>query len=374
MAMIKSIFFFKLLILNFVFLNLNSLSANESIEQDFSYIEDEDDRKKCLKLFKSGDLKFDQRSKLYFQLRSRLMGGGDKQFICNDKKNVKTAGSSFAKAMGFGSVTLKNDESELDNLEDSKFAKFKPQQRLFCERKLKTGQLKFDESRQQYYELERLPMGDPQKKYICNNEQQRLGPAQALLMANPVGNLLTPLVTDEEDTVTGNPFENPMMAQSILKLTKSQTYFLKALGEEQTAQISEAYVKKLESGTALGQDDLEKILVQCKDSQELINKKMKENVVLDENAKKTFSQGISYYTAGTAMLATASISAASMASGIGANPVGIIQGISVFFTAKDALTAIPLFFSSTNNLLDFGKEQNLENIEELQSAKDSLGV
>ena len=152
-------------------------------------------------------------------------------------------------------------------------------------------------------------MGDPQKKYTCNIEQQRLGPAQALLMANPVGNLLTPLVTDKEDTVTGNPFENPMMAQSILKLTKSQTYFLKALGEEQTAQISEAYVKKLESGTALGQDDLEKILVQCKDSQELINKKMKENVVLDENAKKTFSQGISYYTAGTAMLATASVSA-----------------------------------------------------------------
>ena len=57
-----------------------------------------------------------------------------------------------------------------------------------------------------------------------------LGPAQALLMANPIGNLLTPLVTDKEDTVTGNPFENPMMAQSILKLTKSQTYFLKAFG------------------------------------------------------------------------------------------------------------------------------------------------
>ena len=371
--MVKSIFFFKLLIL-LVFLNLNTSLANESIDQDFSYIEDEDDRKKCLKLFKSGDLKFDQRSKLYFQLRSKLMGGGDKQFICNDKKAVKNSGSSFAKAMGFGSVTLKNDESELENIENSKFADFKPKQRLFCERKLKTGQLKFDELRQQYYELERVPMGDPQKKYICNNEQQRLGPAQALLMANPVGNLLTPSFADKEDTVTGNPFENPMMAQSILKLTTAQTYFLKALGEDQTAQISEAYVKKLESGTALGQDDLEKILVQCKDSQELINKKMEENVVLDANAKKTFSQGISFYSAGTAMLATASVSAASMASGIGANPVGILQGISVFFTAKDALTAIPLFFSSTNNLLDFGKEQNLENIEELQLAKDSLGV
>ena len=372
--MIKSIFFFKLLFLNFIFFNLNSPLANESVDQDFSYIEDDDDRKKCVTLFKNGDLKFDERSKLFFQLRSKLMGGGDKQFICNDKKAMRTSGSSFAKAMGFGSVTLKNDENELDNIEDSEFKNFKPQQRLFCERKLKSGQLKFDELKKKYYEYERVPMGDPKKSFICNNEQHRLSPAQALLMANPVGNLLTPLVTDQEDTVTGNPFENPLMAQSILKLTKSQTYFLKALGEEKAAQVSTTYLKSLESGSALGQDDLEKILIQCKKSQELINEKMEQNLILDQNAKNTFSEGIPYYTAGTAMLATASVSAASMASGIGANPVGILQGISVFFTAKDALTAIPLFFSSTNNLLDFGKEHNIKNTEELQSAKDSLGV
>ena len=59
---------------------------------------------------------------------------------------------------------------------------------------------------------------------------------------------------------------------------------------------------------------------------------------------------------------------------IGGGVSAIINGIEVFFEVKDVLTAIPLFFSSTNNLLDFGKEQNLENIEELQSAKDSLGV
>ena len=94
-------------------------------------------------------------------------------------------------------------------------------------------------------------MGDPKKSFICNNEQHRLSPAQALLMANPVGNLLTPLVTDQEDTTTGNPFENPLMAQSILKLTKSQTYFLKALGEEKAAQVSTTYLKSLESGQPL---------------------------------------------------------------------------------------------------------------------------
>ena len=72
--MIKSIIFLKLLFLNF-FLDFNPSLANENIDHDFSYIEDEDDRKRCLKLFKNGDLKFDQRSKLYFQLRSKLMGG-----------------------------------------------------------------------------------------------------------------------------------------------------------------------------------------------------------------------------------------------------------------------------------------------------------
>ena len=71
--MIKSIFFFKLLFLNFIFFNLNSPLANESVDQDFSYIEDDDDRKN-VKLFKNGDLKFDERSKLFFQLRSKLMG------------------------------------------------------------------------------------------------------------------------------------------------------------------------------------------------------------------------------------------------------------------------------------------------------------
>ena len=83
----------------------------------------------------------------------------------------------------------------------------------------------------------------------------------------------------------------------------------------------------------LGQDDLEKILVQCKNSQELINKKMKENIILDEKAKETFSTGISYYTNLERQCSHKCVTA-SMASGIGANPIGIIQGISVFFTEK----------------------------------------
>ena len=58
--------FFKITYSKFFFSNLNSSLANENVDQDFSYIEDEDDRKKCLDLFKSGDLKFDQRSKTLF--------------------------------------------------------------------------------------------------------------------------------------------------------------------------------------------------------------------------------------------------------------------------------------------------------------------
>ena len=86
---------------------------------------------------------------------------------------------------------------------------------------------------------------------------------------------------------------------------------------------------------------------------------MKQNLILDQNAKNTFSEGISYYTAGTAMLNSLSSSIYGIRNC--ANPVGILQK-----TAKDALTAIPLFFSSTNNLLDFGKEHNIKNTEELQ--------
>ena len=361
---------------NVFYLGFNLSSANEVFRQDFNYIKDENRKKKCINLLKKGKLIFDKNSKLFYVENNSLMGAGI-TYTCNNKNEIKKNKKSFIKSFGLDKATLSTDESNLEDIKKSKFSNFKPQQRLFCERKLKSKQLKFDEIKKQYYEIVRQPLsGSTQRNYICNYvlEVDRKGPVESLLMANPLGNLATPLVTKKEDTVTGNPFENPMMAQSILKLTKSQTYFLKALGEEQTAQISEAYIKKLESGTALGQDDLEKILVQCKDSQEIINEKMKESVVLDENAKKTFSQGIPYYTAGTAMLATTSVSAASMASGIGANPVGIIQGISVFFTVKDALSAIPLFFSSTNNLLDFGKEHNLKNIEELQAAKDSLGV
>ena len=361
---------------NVFYLGFNLSSANEVFRQDFNYIKDENRKKKCINLLKKGKLIFDKNSKLFYVENNSLMGAGI-TYTCNNKNEIKKNKKSYIKSFGLDKATLSTDENNLEDIKKSKFSNFKPQQRLFCERKLKSKQLKFDGIKKQYYEIVRQPLGgSTQRNYICNYALavDRKGAVESLLMANPLGNLAQPLVTKKEDTVTGNPFENPMMAQSILKLTKSQTYFLKALGEEQTAQISEAYIKKLESGTALGQDDLEKILVQCKDSQEIINEKMKESVVLDENAKKTFSQGIPYYTAGTAMLATTSVSAASMASGIGANPVGIIQGISIFFTVKDALTAIPLFFSSTNNLLDFGKEHNLKNIEELQSAKDSLGV
>ena len=57
--MVIRIIFLKLLILSknqiffFSYSNLNSSLANENVDQDFSYIEDEDDRKKCLDLFKT---------------------------------------------------------------------------------------------------------------------------------------------------------------------------------------------------------------------------------------------------------------------------------------------------------------------------------
>ena len=374
--MFKRIFFFKLLTLNFVFLNINSSLTNENADQDFSYIEDKGRREKCINLSKKGKLIFDKNSKLFYVNNVNLMGAGI-TYTCNNKNEIKKNKKSFFQSFGLDKATLSTDESNLEEINKSKFANFKPQQRLFCERKLKSQQLKFDESKKQYYENVKKPLGGPmQRNYICNYALlvDRKGAVESLLMANPIGNLATPLVKQKEDTRTGNPFENPAMFEAILALTKSQSFFFEALGEKQAAAVSKEYVKDLQSGSVLGDDGLEKLIIQTKFHQELINKKMKDILVLDQKAKDIFSRGIPHYVQGTSLLVTVGFTTATMVAGIGVNPLGIVQGISIFFTAKDAIDAIPLFFSSTNDLFDFSKTHELKNIDELKKAKESLGV
>ena len=226
-----------------------------------------------------------------------------------------------------------------------------------------------------YFEMFIQPMSDPKKRYICNlKDEADRGPLEALVGINPLGNLATPLFKDKDETVTSNPFEDPQMASAIISLTKAQVYFLDSLNEKEASNALSIYIKNLESGEALGKDTLEKTLLQSKEYQKLINEKMNSGIKLDAKAKEIFSKGVPYYTKGTALLAMVGVTTTGQVSGIGASPLGAIQAVSVFFKVKDAFTAIPLFFSSTNNLLEFGKENDIQNLEELQEAKDSLGV
>ena len=52
----------------------------------------------------------------------------------------------------------------------------------------------------------------------------------------------------------------------------------------------------------------------------------------------------------------------------------MVGGIGLAFSAYDSIRALNLFFSSTSDIYSFGKENNIENIEELEEAKDSLGT
>lgn len=171
-----------------------------------------------------------------------------------------------------------------------------------------------------------------------------------------------------------NPYRNPATTRAIFKINESQLFFLEAINEKKTAKAFKQYIKDLQTSSTLGEDNLTKIIVKTKEIQKLINKKISEGLILNERAKKTFSIGISNYTEGIYLLSQVGFSNAMKVLNIGNGFSSIINGIEVFFEVKDVLTAIPLFFSSTNVLLDFGKEHNLENIKELESAKDSLGV
>ena len=93
-----------------------------------------------------------------------------------------------------------------------------------------------------------------------------------------------------QNATPNQPFSlgSPTMKQAIFKLTQAQGYFLEALDEEEHAIAVRQYSMNLNQGTAIGEDDMEKILEKSHEWQSIINKKMKEGFVLDAKAKQTF--------------------------------------------------------------------------------------
>ena len=135
---------FKYIIIPFfiIFHYEKSLSQIES-KHDFSYM-DEDRREKCLKLYKNKKLKYDNNSQLYFTIVNKTIGGDQKQYKCNKPEKMKSAFSALTRSFGMEKATLPMDEQYMEN---SPFSEFKHNQRVFCERKLKSGKLKYDEKK-----------------------------------------------------------------------------------------------------------------------------------------------------------------------------------------------------------------------------------
>ena len=271
--------------------------------------------------------------------------------------------------------------SKLNNASsDGKFANLNPQQRAHCQDKLNRGKIKLDRSSNLYYEMENLPLQGLQKKYVCNNDgSQGLALFNSFVGgAGAIANNQNPSQNYNPSPVPNQPFSlgSPTMKQAIFKLTQAQGYFLEALDEEEHAIAVRQYSMNLNRGTAIGEDDMEKILEKSHEWQTIINKKMKEGFVLDAKAKQTFSQGIPHYASGTALCIAGGFSVASQVSNVtnSSGAAAVIGGIGLAFSAYDSVKALNLFFSSTSDIYAFGKENNIENIEELEKAKDSLGT
>jgi len=268
--------------------------------------------------------------------------------------------------------------SKLNNVSsDGKFANLNPEQKAFCLDKLKRGKIKLERSSNLYYEMENLPLQGLQKKYVCNNDGSQ-GLAMFNAFTGAVAGNQNANQNYNQNASPGQPFSlgSPTMKQAIFKLTQAQGYFLEALDEEEHAIAVRQYSMNLNRGTAIGEDDMEKILEKSHEWQTIINKKMKEGFVLDAKAKQTFSQGIPHYASGTALCIAGGFSVASQVSAVtnSSGAAAVIGGIGLAFSAYDSVKALNLFFSSTSDIYAFGKENNVENIEELEKAKDSLGT
>ena len=109
----------------------------------------------------------------------------------------------------------------------------------------------------------------------------------------------------------------------------------------------------------------------------MLEKEIVSKTILKVGAKKTFSEGIQYYSKGVMILTLQGFSAYDIFNVISSDSnifVRILSGFSLFLKIKDSLFAIPLFLSSTADILSYASQNDIQDIEELQKAKDSIGI
>ena len=93
----------------------------------------------------------------------------------------------------------------------------------------------------------------------------------------------------------------------------------------------------------------------------------------DEQAKRIFASGMSFYVNGIFNLVDTGINVSQIIGNFAGGIAGVIQGIGLAFIAKDSLTALPLFFNSTGIIFDYANQSGIEDLDDLEKAKDSLG-
>ena len=351
-----------------------SISARGKDIGTFSYL-GEKDRINCVKMFERGDLKYDKVADIYFKEKKTPLSGTQKQYMCNKPNQTKDAFSNLVNTM--------------NNLDDYKTIEGKNNQIQKNERIVTSPQSGMRDSKQNSSESGGNILGDmgavfkslvPGGNLVgqSNNNVNNMNQTENSVKASnsEENNQDTSILGSATAFLgfgVGQDQSNIYMRNALLSLNKAQVNFLKALEEDELALATQAYVKNLESGTVLGDDYLEKALVQSKENQELINKKMQDVEKMSVEAKAEFAKGIPNYSLGLASLVKCGFSFKNTVDGLSGGIGGILSGIGLAVTAKDALTAIPLFFSSSSKIIKFSKQNDI-NSDELEKAKETLGT
>ncbi len=350
-----------------------STSSRSNDIGTFSYLSDKD-RTNCLRMFNKGDLKYDKVADIYFKENKTPLSGSQKQYMCNKPNQTKNAFSNLV--------------NNMNNLEDYKTIEGKNDQKQLDQRIVTSAQSGMNKTKQDSSESNDVlgDMGAVFKSLIpgagllgqsnnhINNMNQTENSANTKNSEN--NNQDTSILGSATALLgigVGQDQSNIHMRNALLNLNKAQVNFLHALEEDELALATKAYVQNLESGTVLGDDYLEKALVQSKENQELINEKMLDVEKMSVEAKAEFAKGIPSYSLGLASLVKCGFSFKNTVDALSGGIGGIISGIGLAFTAKDALTAIPLFFSSSGKIIQFSKQNDI-NADELEKAKETLGA
>jgi hypothetical protein len=157
---------------------------------------------------------------------------------------------------------------------------------------------------------------------------------------------------------------NPMMVsinQALDDLITAQNKFATGLNLIAEIDLRRKDMDKIKSGSRLGESGIDQKLVFCVNSQRLINESIERSPKLSEEGRKEFEKGYAPWTKGVAGLGTSLSKGAKIFSSMG-NKGGNVLGdlMAIMNTITKLPKVLSIFSSSTNLLMSFGKENNIE--------------